>query len=196
VAIDPAKTEAMRNWAHPTSVTELRVFFGIDGYYRKFVNDYVLLAQSLSLTQLLKKKQFCWSTVAQQSFDRLKQAMSSTPVLPIPNFSKGKENCAANALSRMVHLQALQAVSEIKPLWLQEVVNSYAIDAQAQEILAKLAVKSPDEQGISLSQGLIRYNNKVWITNNSALQTKVIAALHSSDIGGHSGTKATYYRVK
>lgn len=31
---------------------------------------------------------------------------------------------------------------------------------------------------------------------NSAIQTKIISALHSSAIGGHSGTQATYYRVK
>lgn len=36
----------------------------------------------------------------------------------------------------------------------------------------------------------------MWIPSNSALQTKVIAALHSSAIGGHSGIKATYFRVK
>jgi hypothetical protein len=33
-------------------------------------------------------------------------------------YRKGKENCAADALSRMVHLHDLQAVSEVKPMWL------------------------------------------------------------------------------
>jgi hypothetical protein len=33
-------------------------------------------------------------------------------------YIKGKENCAADALSRMVHLHALQAVSEVKPVWI------------------------------------------------------------------------------
>jgi hypothetical protein len=111
-------------------------------------------------------------------------------------YRKGKENCAADAISRMVHLHALQAVSVVKPLWRQEVVNLYATDAQAQEMMARLAIKSLNEHGFSLSQGHIKYNNKVWIADNSALQIKVIAALHSTAIVGHSGTKATYYRVK
>jgi hypothetical protein len=36
----------------------------------------------------------------------------------------------------------------------------------------------------------------IWIGNNSALQTKLIAAFHSSVIGGHSGRTATYQRLK
>ena len=36
----------------------------------------------------------------------------------------------------------------------------------------------------------------MWIGHNSALQTKIIAACHSSALGGHSGTAATYYRLK
>jgi len=36
----------------------------------------------------------------------------------------------------------------------------------------------------------------IWTGNNSALQTKLIAAFHSSAIGGHSGANATYHRLK
>lgn len=108
----------------------------------------------------------------------------------------GKENCAANALSRLGHLFSLQAISEAKPLWLQEVLNSYATDVEAQALLTKLSVHNPDEQGYSLQQGLIKHKDKVWIGHNSALQTKLISALHSSAIGGHSGISATYHRIK
>lgn len=87
----------------------------------------------------------------------------------------------------MSHLAALQAVSEVQPVWLQEVLNSYATDAHAQHLLTQLALQSPDDQGFSLHQGLIRHKGRVWIANNSALQTRLIAALHFSAIGGHSG---------
>jgi len=43
---------------------------------------------------------------------------------------------------------------------------------------------------------LIRHHNKLWIGNNSALQTKLIASFHSTAIGGHSGTAAKYQRLK
>lgn len=78
----------------------------------------------------------------------------------------------------------------------KEVLNAYATDPQAQELLKQLVVLSPNEQRFYLQQCLIKIKNKVWIANNSALQIKLLAALHSSPIGGHSGIKATYHRVK
>ena len=43
-------------------------------------------------------------------------------------FKKGSENQAADALSRVGHVFALQAVSTAQPVWLQEILNSYAVD--------------------------------------------------------------------
>lgn len=111
-------------------------------------------------------------------------------------YRKRKENHVVDALSRVCHLLACQAVSQVQPVWVQEVLNSYMTDPAAQSLLTRLAVHSPDEDGYELDKGLIKYKGRVWIAANSALQTKLIAAFHSSAIGGHSGGKATYYRLK
>jgi hypothetical protein len=78
-------------------------------------------------------------------------------------YKKGKENVVADALSRVGDVMSLCVLSEVQPVWVQEVLNSYVLDAKAQELLHKLVVHSPDEEGFSVQQGLIRKQHQVWI---------------------------------
>nr|GFC43420.1 putative reverse transcriptase domain-containing protein [Tanacetum cinerariifolium] len=57
--VDPAMIEAVKNWASPTTPTEIRQFLGLAGYYRRFIKDFFKIAKSLTiLTQ--KDKKFVW----------------------------------------------------------------------------------------------------------------------------------------
>jgi hypothetical protein len=85
VSTDPSKIDAMVNWHVPKSLTEVRGFLDLTGYYRKFVRNYGILAKPL--TSLLKSKTFSWSKEADDAFQALKQAMTFVPVLTLPDFS-------------------------------------------------------------------------------------------------------------
>jgi len=76
-------------------------------------------------------------------------------------YRKGKDNVAADALSRMGHMMAIQSVSAIQPFWIQEVLNSYVTDSQAKALLSRLAISNPDILGYSLHDGLIRYKDRL-----------------------------------
>ncbi|GJW18867.1 putative reverse transcriptase domain-containing protein [Tanacetum coccineum] len=53
---DPAKIKAVKNWASPTTPTEIRQFLGLAGYYQRFIKDFSKIAKSLTeLTQKNKK---------------------------------------------------------------------------------------------------------------------------------------------
>jgi hypothetical protein len=84
-------------------------------------------------------------------------------------YKKGKEDVVVDALPRVSHLTTVSTILVTQPIWIQEVLNSYTTDLVAQALLEKLSVHSPDDKGFSLSQGLIRHHNELWIAQNYAL---------------------------
>lgn len=76
----------MTDWPKLNTITELREFPDLIGYYRKFVHNYRLIARPL--TQLLKKGQLEWNPATEEAFTKLKQVMTSTPTLALSNFNE------------------------------------------------------------------------------------------------------------
>ncbi|TYK18678.1 pol protein [Cucumis melo var. makuwa] len=86
VSVDPAKIEAMTNWPRPSTVSEIRSFLGLAGYYKRFVEDFSRIASPL--TQLTRKgTPFVWSPACESSFQELKQKLVTAPVLTVPDGS-------------------------------------------------------------------------------------------------------------
>lgn len=86
VSTDPTKTKAVVAWPILKSTKELRICLGLMGYYRRFVKNYGTIARLL--TELLKKELFEWLPRAQSAFESLKIALTTAPVLVLPDFNE------------------------------------------------------------------------------------------------------------
>src|ERR1041385_7386575 len=90
VAVDPSKVTNVLNWKPPTTVTEVRSFLGLAGYYRRFIEGFSKIAKPM--TELLKKNQnFFWTKECGESFEQFKTKLTSAPVLTLPDIHKGFE---------------------------------------------------------------------------------------------------------
>ena len=83
VTTDPDKVEAVKTWPAPRNAKEVRRFVGLCTYYRRLVRSFSDVARPLhELTE--KGQSFEWTKACEESFQQLKDALVSAPVLTYP----------------------------------------------------------------------------------------------------------------
>jgi hypothetical protein len=83
ISVDPATVKEIVEWSIPSTVTEVRSFLGLAGYYRQFIEGFSKIAKLM--TSLLEKgREFKWDSKCQDSFNQLKLRLMSPPVLVMP----------------------------------------------------------------------------------------------------------------
>ena len=105
VGTDPDKVKVIEDWPKPVDAKEVRSFLGIASYYRRYIRDFTKRAAPLQKLitddpnlgkkwkpgRKWKKKgteTFLWTDDCQSSFDNLKLALTTAPVLAFPDFTK------------------------------------------------------------------------------------------------------------
>ena len=84
---NPEKKSAVKRFPTPTSVKAVQQFLGLASYYRRFVPNFARVANSLyALTR--QDVPFQWTQACQHSFERLKDLLTTLPVLAYPDFTK------------------------------------------------------------------------------------------------------------
>ncbi|KAI2662301.1 Retrovirus-related Pol polyprotein from transposon 17.6 [Labeo rohita] len=82
------KVETIRTAPKPTTKTQVRAFLGLAGYYRCFIPNFSSLAAPLTdLTRKGQPEKICWTAAAEEALQRIKAALTSSPVLRAPDFS-------------------------------------------------------------------------------------------------------------
>ena len=111
ISLNPENVEKVKTWPVPKNIKEVQSFLGLASYYRQFIDKFAEKAQCLhelvgptsnkhrkartkreknnptTATQI-EQRTFEWMMKHQETFDALKEALSTAPVLSYPNFSR------------------------------------------------------------------------------------------------------------
>jgi hypothetical protein len=84
---DPDKIQAVRDYPTPKNKDNVRSFLGLASYYRKFIPNFSQIAYPMN--NLLKNNiEFNWTSLCDESFDKLKAKLINPPILQYPHFNQ------------------------------------------------------------------------------------------------------------
>jgi len=86
IEVDKSKIELIANLPTPKSVKDVRSFLGHAGFYRRFIKDFSVISKPLS-NLLTKDNIFEWTEHCEEAFVKLKNLLTSAPVIQSPNWS-------------------------------------------------------------------------------------------------------------
>ena len=98
-------------------------------------------------------------------------------------YRKGKDNVAADALSRVSHAELL-ALSCVVPVWIERVTTSYSEDTKCQDFIAKLSLDKAVVPSMALQNGIVRYKGRILIGQSGNLKSQLLTSFHQSALGG------------
>jgi hypothetical protein len=160
--------EAVKKWRHYLLGTKLII--KTDHQSLKFMNDQ-RVTTGIQQKLLLKLLEFDYAI----------------------EYKKGQENRVADALSRK---DTLMAISIVQPSWTEDIELSYAQDTLCQDLIAHATAGTALPSNYTFQSGILRYKGRIVVGSDNVLKNKLLDTFHSSPLGGHSGIRASYQRIK
>jgi hypothetical protein len=87
IMVDPLKVEAIIQLRPPCTILQLQSLQGKANFLRRFITNYDEITKEF-MCLLKKDVPFFWDEAAQHSFNTLKHALTTTPLLRPPNYNK------------------------------------------------------------------------------------------------------------
>ncbi|GJY61934.1 putative reverse transcriptase domain-containing protein, partial [Tanacetum coccineum] len=209
ITMDPAKVEAITKWPRPTTITEVRSFLGLTGYYRRFVEGFSCLA--LPLTKLMRKgEKFVWDEEREKSFEELKKRLVSAPVLTLPSGTGGYQiysDASKKGLGcvLMQHGKVIAYASSRKSGVLANLKIEPEIIKDLELMEVELCIRGYDGYWASLKiePNLIlrikeaqKEDSQLWSIIQNLEEEAVLSEAHSSPFSIHPGSTKMYGDLK
>ena len=94
VQMENNKVKAVKEWKTPTKIKEVESFLGFTNFYQCFIKNFSYIVKPLN--ELKEKKEWKWEVEHQNVFEKLKDMITSQPVLMLLK-RKGKFRVETNA---------------------------------------------------------------------------------------------------
>ena len=170
VTADPAKIQKVVDWPVPTNKCEVQQFLGLVSYYRRFIRNCAEMAKPLhQLTE--RSKPFCWTDNCDQAFKRLKEQLTTPPVLVFPDFSReflldtDASDHGIGAVLSQVHSDGQERVVAYASRLLSKSERRYCVTRK--ELLAVVVFLHHFRQYLLGKTFILRtdHNSLVWLRN-------------------------------
>ncbi|XP_041357466.1 uncharacterized mitochondrial protein AtMg00860-like [Gigantopelta aegis] len=116
IGSEDKKLKKIRAVSKPQNRKELRKFLGLIGYYRKFIENFSEIAAPLTdMTKNSRSKVLQWTETTTAAFEKLKEKMSSAPVLKLPKLGERftiRTDASGNGLGAVL-MQESEDVTEV-----------------------------------------------------------------------------------
>jgi hypothetical protein len=87
LVVDPKKVASIMDWKAPKDVRGIKSFIGMADYYWRFIEGFSKIARPM-IALLVKKVEFKWTPACQKSLETLKEKLTTTPILVLPDVHK------------------------------------------------------------------------------------------------------------
>lgn len=84
---NPEKISAVQNFPVPKNPKDIKSFLGLAGYYRRFIPNFAKIVKPLT-SLLHKDTEFNFNEQCHEAFNKLKEALTSYPILQYPDFEQ------------------------------------------------------------------------------------------------------------
>ncbi|GJU41559.1 putative reverse transcriptase domain-containing protein [Tanacetum coccineum] len=198
--VDPAKIEAVKNWASPTTPTEIRQFLGLAGYYRRFIKNFSKIANSL--TELEEQEVYLGR--------RLRDSFSTTETEALTGscinakgkdydceirYHPGKANVVTDALSRIKPLRVRSLVMTIHPKLPSQILEAQTKAINEENIKAE-NLRGMDKAFEVRPDGTRCIKNRSWLPLFGNLRDLIMHESHKSKYSIHPGSDKMYQDLK
>jgi len=121
IAVKPERIQAILDWTPPKTVKQVRSFLRLASYCRRFIKNFSKIAKPLT-NMLHKGVKFEWTDKCQESFQALKDKLTSPPVLAPPRYPEGLSDILRCVSSRIRLCPNARAQGDC--LWISSVAFS------------------------------------------------------------------------